>query len=130
MIRRPPRSTLFPYTTLFRSGYAADFPPLMERVAPGLKQRRIRVVTNAGGLNPSACAREVLRRAPGLKVAIVEGDEVTARIGEFLAKGHPLNNIDTGEPIDKIRDRVLSANAYLGAFPLAQALTAGADVVI
>ena len=111
-------------------GYAADFPPLMERVAPGLKQRRIRVVTNAGGLNPSACAREVLRRAPGLKVAIVEGDEVTARIGEFLAKGHPLNNIDTGEPIDKIRDRVLSANAYLGAFPLAQALTAGADVVI
>jgi len=111
-------------------GYAADFPPLMERLAPELRQRSIRVVTNAGGLNPRACAREVLRRAPGLKIAIVEGDDVTARIGEFLAKGHPLNNIDTGEPIGQIRDRILSANAYLGAFPLAQALTAGAGVVI
>ena len=111
-------------------GYAADFPPLMERLAPEMRQRSIRVVTNAGGLNPRACAREVLRRAPGLKIAIVEGDDVTARIGEFLAKGHPLNNIDTGEPIGQIRDRILSANAYLGAFPLAQALTAGAGVVI
>jgi len=111
-------------------GFAADFPPLMERLAPSLKQKRIRVVTNAGGLNPAACAREVLRRAPGLKVAIVTGDAVTARIGEFLAKGHPLKNIDTGEPIATIQGRILSANAYLGAFPLAQALAAGADVVI
>ena len=111
-------------------GYAADFPPLMERLAPQLKQKGIRVVTNAGGLNPGACAREVLRRAPGLKVAIVEGDAVTARIDEFLAKGYRLNNIDTGEPLDNVRDRILSANAYLGAFPLARALTAGADVAI
>jgi hypothetical protein len=111
-------------------GYAADFPPLIERLAPRLKQNRIRVVSNAGGLNPCACAREVLRRAPGLKVAIVQGDEVTARIGEFLAKGYRLNNMDTGEPIDNVRDRILGANAYLGAFPLAQALTEGADVVI
>jgi len=81
-------------------------------------------------LNPGACAREVRRRAPGLKVAIVEGDEVTARIDEFLAKGYRLNHIDTGEPLDNVRDRILSANAYLGAFPLAQALTAGADVAI
>ncbi|MGA2119853.1 MAG: acyclic terpene utilization AtuA family protein [Bryobacteraceae bacterium] len=111
-------------------GYAADFPPLMEREAPRLKQKRVRVVTNAGGLNPRACAREVLRRAPGLKVAIVEGDAVAGRIDEFLAKGYPLNSIDTGEPIAKIQDRILSANAYLGALPLAQALAAGADVVI
>ena len=112
-------------------GYASDFPPLIERLAPALRrQRRIRVVTNAGGLNPRACAREVLRRAPGLKVAIVQGDDVTARIGEFLAKGYALNNLDTGEPIEPIRGRILSANAYLGAFPLAEALAAGADVVI
>lgn len=111
-------------------GYAADFPPLMERLAPELKRKKIRVVTNAGGLAPAACAREVLRRAPGLKLAIVRGDDVTKRIGDFLAKGHPLNNIDTGEPIGTIRDRILSANAYLGAFPLADALAAGADVVI
>jgi len=111
-------------------GYAADFPPLLGRLAPALRQKRIRVVTNAGGLNPRACAREVLRRAPGLKVAIVHGDNVTARIGDFLAKGYPLQNIDTGEPISAIQARILSANAYLGAFPLADALAAGADVVI
>lgn len=111
-------------------GFAADFPPLMERLATRLKERRIRVVTNAGGLNASACAREVLRRAPGLRVAIVQGDAVTERIGEFLAKGHELKNIDTGEPIERIQGRILSANAYLGAFPIAQALASGADVVI
>jgi len=111
-------------------GFATDFPPLIGRLAPALRQKRIRVVSNAGGLNPGACAREVLRRAPGLKVAIVKGDNVTARIGEFVAKGHALENIYTGETIGKIADRILSANAYLGAFPLAQALAAGADVVI
>ena len=60
----------------------------------------------------------------------MQGDAVNGRIGEFLAKGHSLNNIDTGEPIEKIQDRILSANAYLGAFPLAQALAAGAEVVV
>jgi Acyclic terpene utilisation family protein AtuA len=111
-------------------GYARDFPPLIGRIAKKLKERGIKVVANAGGVHPVACAQAVLKAAPGLKIAVVLGDDVLPRIDEFLAKGHQLRNIDTGEPLATIRDRILSANAYIGAFPLAEALATGADVVI
>ncbi len=111
-------------------GYARDFPALVARIAPKLRERRIRVLANAGGLNPVACAREVRRLAPGVKVTAVLGDDVTDRIDEFLGKGYPMTNMDTGEPLSAIRGRILSANAYLGAFPLAEALATGADMVV
>jgi hypothetical protein len=111
-------------------GYARDFPPLIGSLAGKLKQRRIKVLANAGGVNPVACAHAVLKAAPGLRVAVVRGDDVLDRIPEFLAKGHELRNIDTGAPVATIRERILSANAYIGAFPLAEALATGADVVI
>ena len=111
-------------------GYARDFPPLMARIASQIRERGVTVITNAGGVNPVACAREVLRLAPGLKVAVVLGDDVYSRIDEFLAKGYPMLDMDTGQPIAEIRHRILSANAYIGAFPLAEALATGANVVI
>ncbi len=94
-------------------GYARDFPPLMARLAGDLEERGVRVIANAGGVNPLACAREVRRAAPGLKVAAVLGDDVLGRIDVSAVPGP-----------------VLSANAYLGAFPIAEALATGADVVI
>ncbi len=111
-------------------GYARDFPPLIARLARQLKDRRVRVLANAGGVNVEACAREVRRLAPALKIAVVHGDDIFARLGELIAKGHPFLNMDTGEPLEPVRSRVLSANAYLGAYPLASALDMGADVVI
>jgi len=111
-------------------GYARDFPPLVARIAPRLRERGIKVIANAGGVNPAACAREVMRVAPGLKVAVVTGDDVYPRLDEFLAKGYEMRDMDTGEPLAKIRSAILSANAYIGAFPLAEALATGADVVI
>lgn len=111
-------------------GYARDFPPLVARLEPLLGERKVKVIANAGGVNPVACAREVRRLAPSLKVAVVLGDDVLGRIDEFLSKGYEMRNLDTGEPLEAIRGRILSANAYLGAFPLAQALADGADVVI
>jgi len=111
-------------------GYARDFPPLIGRLAKKLKDRNIKVVANAGGVNPSACAHAVLKAAPGLKVAVVHGDNVFDRIDEFLAKGYQMRDMDTGHPLSSIRDRILSANAYIGAFPLAEALDTGADIVI
>jgi hypothetical protein len=72
----------------------------------------------------------VLAAAPGLKVAVVTGDDILPRIDELLAKGHKMSDMDTGKPLAGIRDRILSANAYIGAFPLAEALATGADVVI
>ena len=111
-------------------GYARDFPPLIGRLAKRLKERNIKVVANAGGVNPVACAKAVLAAAPGLKVAVVLGDDVYSRIDEFLAKGYSMRDMDTSEPISTIRDRIQSANAYIGAFPLAEALETGADIVI
>ena len=111
-------------------GYARDFPPLIARIANRVAERGIKVIANAGGVNPLACAREVRRLAPSLKVAVVQGDDVLARLDDFTARGFPLRSMDTGEPLSAIRDKILSANAYIGAFPLVEALATGAQVII
>src|SRR5438874_11494616 len=111
-------------------GYARDFPPLIGRIARQMTERNVRVIANAGGVNPQACARAVLKAAPGLKVAVVSGDDICPRLDELIAKGHGLRDMDTGQPLSTIRSRVLSANVYIGAFPLAEALATGAQVVI
>jgi hypothetical protein len=117
-------------------GYAKDFVPLMERLLPDLVERGIRVTSNAGGVNPRACADEVVERAQELglggkvRVGVVTGDDILDRIGELTARGHQLANLDTGEPLEAVRDRVQSANVYLGAQPVVEALERGAQVVI
>lgn len=111
-------------------GYARDFPPLIARIERLLRERDVKVIANAGGVNPIECAREIRRVAPSLKVAVVVGDDVLARLDEFLACGHEMRNLDTGALLSTIRGRIESANAYIGAFPLAEALATGADVVV
>lgn len=117
-------------------GYAKDFIPLMERLLPILVERKIKVTANAGGVNPRACAAAVadlarrLGLAGKLKIGVVTGDDLLDRLDGLLARGHELRNLDTGRPLRAVRDRVLSANAYLGAWPIVKALRDGADVVI
>lgn len=111
-------------------GYARDFPPLMARLERRLKEKHVRVVANAGGVNPVACAREVRRLAPSLTVAVVLGDDLLPRLDALAASGCEFRNLDTNEPLSLVRDRVQSANAYLGAFALANALATGADLVV
>ncbi len=116
-------------------GYARDFIGAMQSIFPAVDQG-VRVVANAGGVNPAACARAVIdaaRRATlkgGLRVGVVTGDDLLPRLDALLEGGHPLANMDTGAPLSAIRDRVLSANAYIGAPPIMEALGAGAQVVI
>src|SRR5579884_1195510 len=83
-------------------GYAKDFPQLIGRLAGKIRERGIRVVANAGGVNPAACARAVLAAAPGLRVAVVSGDDVFPRLDEFAAKGYELRDMDTRQPISTI----------------------------
>jgi len=117
-------------------GYAKDFVPLMQRLLPLLAQRRIKVTSNAGGVNPRACAEAVAAAARGLglsgklTIGVVTGDELLGRLDELLAGGQALRNLDTERPLSDVRDRVLSANAYLGAGPVVEALRRGADIVI
>lgn len=118
------------------SGYARDFVPLIANLAPDLVDRGIRVVSNAGGVNPYGCRRALfealqsVRTARPLRVAVVTGDDLTGRLDALLAQGHELRNMETGEPLAMIRDRVQSANAYIGAAPIVEALRRDADVVI
>jgi len=117
-------------------GYAGDFVTLMERLLPLLVQRRFGVIANAGGVNPRACAQAVAEAARRLglggkvRIGLVTGDDLLGRLDDLLARGHELRNLDTGRPLRDVRDRVLAANAYLGAWPIVEALQSGADVVI
>jgi len=115
-------------------GWAHTFLTQMEEVLGTCVDRGIKVVTNAGGLNPSALADQVrvLADRLGLAVAVahVEGDDLLPRIGELAAAGHPLAHLDTGAALADAEGTVVSANAYLGAWPIVEALSSGADVVV
>jgi hypothetical protein len=117
-------------------GYARDFIGAVESVLPAIADRDVRVIANAGGVNPPACAEAVRTAAEkaGLRdrlhVGVVTGDDLLPRLDELLARGHELRNMDTGEPLASVRDRVLSANAYIGSVPIVEALERGANVVI
>ncbi len=117
------------------TGYATDFLRMLDRTLPELWAKKIKVVANAGGVNPQACRQAVLALAHkkgirGLKVGIIEGDDILARLPTLLAEGHPLANMDTGAPLSDVLDRVSSANVYIGAQAVADCLAAGADIVI
>ena len=119
-----------------RLGYARDFPPLIERLLPTLVKRGIRVISNAGGVNPHACADAVVAAARKLglagkvRVGVVSGDDLMLRLDDLVRRGQALNNLDTGRPLTDVRPRVRSANAYLGARPVVEALQQGAQIVI
>jgi len=118
------------------AGYARDFVPLIERILPALVSKRIRVTSNAGGVNPRGCAEAVLAVARKLgfagkvNVGLVSGDDILPRLDELIARGHELRDMDSGRPLSDIRDKVLSANAYLGMAPIVTALEQGADIVV
>ncbi|HEX7941112.1 MAG TPA: acyclic terpene utilization AtuA family protein [Gemmatimonadaceae bacterium] len=117
-------------------GYARDFNGAMESVLPAVVDRGVRVVANAGGVNPVACARAVLDVAAGrgasgkLRIGVVTGDDLLPHLDALIEKGHPLANMESGEPLATVRDRVLSANAYIGSVPIVEALARGANVVV
>ncbi|MFI5214267.1 MAG: acyclic terpene utilization AtuA family protein, partial [Gemmatimonadales bacterium] len=119
-----------------RAGYARDVVPLLTRILPRLVERNIRVTTNAGGVNPDACAAAVAEaaRALGLggklRIGVVSGDDILGRLDDLLARGVTLADMDTGRPLSDVRGDVLSANAYLGAWPVVDALRQGAQIVI
>jgi len=119
-----------------KAGYARDFVPLMKQILPACVERDIRVTANAGGVNVAGCAAAVrdaareLGLAGKLKIGIVTGDDILDQIDDLLARGIELRNMDTDEPLQSVRDRIQSANVYLGAAPIVEALNRGARVVI
>ncbi|MES2979101.1 MAG: acyclic terpene utilization AtuA family protein [Pseudomonadota bacterium] len=111
------------------AGYAPDFVRIIASLGSELQARGIKVISNAGGVNPRACAealaRELSTQGITLKIAVVEGDDLMPLAEEFRASG-------VREMFSQVQfpERLLSINAYLGAQPIAAALNAGADIVI
>ena len=116
------------------AGYARDFVTQVEPLLQEILKRRIRIITNAGGVNPQGCADALFemaaRRGLPLKVAVVGGDDLKGRIEELRERGISLSNMETGEELGEYRDKILSANAYFGAMPVVEALEESPDIVL
>ena len=116
-------------------GYATDVVTVISDILPLLVSHDTKVVTNAGGLNPLGCATAIAKVvaeagfAEKIRIAVVDGDDLMPRLQEVAAEV-PFTNLDDGRAFADIRDRVMSANAYLGARPIRAALDLGADIVI
>ncbi len=117
------------------AGYATDFIRMLDRLLPEIVEKGVTVIANAGGVNPQACVEAVLEVAArhgckGLKVGRIEGDDILDRLDELRASGEELRNMDDGEALDAIRDRISSANVYLGAAPIVECLRRGAQIIV
>jgi hypothetical protein len=115
-------------------GYARDVVPMLLRLWPLMRERGVRFVCNAGGLNPHGAAQAVLAAfaAKGFtaRVAVVTGDDVLPQLLDAATPASERAHLFTGEQVASVRERLVFANAYLGAAPIVQALDAGADIVI
>jgi len=116
-------------------GYARDLVPLLVELLPRIKAGRLKVITNGGGANPLGCRDALFAAARqagigGFSVGVVVGDDLLPRMSELLAAGTPLANMETGQDAGVLGDRLISANVYFGAEPIAEALRQGAQIVI
>lgn len=118
------------------AGYAHDFLPVLKSLVPALMtQSKLKIVTNAGGMNPASCASaaaKILNEAGlgDVRIGVVSGDDLLPRLDELRAAGCDFDNLDDGRPLSDLNQPVVSANAYVGAKPIADALDAGARIVI
>jgi hypothetical protein len=118
------------------AGYAHDILPVMRSLVPALKaQPKLKIVTNAGGMNPASCAKAVaaILAEAGLgdvSIGVVSGDDLLPQLSTLQQAGCRFENLDDGRPLADLKQPIVSANAYLGAKPIAEALAAGARIVI
>ncbi|APJ03640.1 acyclic terpene utilization AtuA family protein [Silvanigrella aquatica] len=117
-----------------QAGYARDFIFALEPVLEECLKRKIKIITNAGGVNPRACAEALFSLARkknlNLKVAVIDGDDIYTAIPQLRNSGIDFKNMETGENFEKYADKVLCANTYFGAMPVAESLKNEPDIVL
>ncbi|MEO8574584.1 MAG: acyclic terpene utilization AtuA family protein [Pyrinomonadaceae bacterium] len=119
-----------------QAGYAKDFIALMREILPDCVEKNIKVLSNAGGVNVAGCADAIKTVAGELglmgkvKIGVITGDDILGQLDEFADQGVEITNMETGEPLSEIRDKVQSANVYLGAAGLVEALDKGAQIIV
>ena len=116
-------------------GYATDFVQMCKRVLPVCREKGIKIVANAGGVNPTACRdalADVIRELgiTGMKIGIVEGDDILSELPSLIAGGEKFLNMDNGQELEPHLGAVRTANVYIGAESIVEALKQGADIVI
>jgi hypothetical protein len=117
------------------AGYAKDLIGYIDQILPLCVERKIKIITNGGGANPEACADAIVHLAEkkgitGLTIGIVSGDDILPRVDALREEGHALANMESGEELEPVKQRILSANVYFGAWPIVEALGLGADIVV
>jgi hypothetical protein len=118
-----------------QAGYARDFIGLMDEIARESYEKKIRILTNAGGVNIPACVEELRKLAErknlhGYKIGYVTGDDMLAQIPEMLRQGIEFKNMDDVGDFKDIQDKIVNANVYFGHEPIVDCLEEGADVVV
>lgn len=116
-------------------GYALDFVNVIAQILPDIAEGKVKVMSNAGGVNPRACVAAIHAVAAskgitGLKIAVVDGDDILSNLDALLNAGHPLTHMETGEQAEAKKNSFLSANVYFGAKPMVEALAKGAQIVV
>ncbi len=115
-------------------GYVTDFVNQILDNAEIIAEKKVKIISNAGGINPYECARKIAsglkEKNIDLKICIVDGDNIHDKIQDLYPNLTKFKNLETGEDFETIKDRVESANVYLGVQPIATALEQGADIII
>ena len=115
-------------------GYVGTFLKQVKEIAQTCKAKNIKIVTNAGGLNPKSMANEIekilLAQSVDMKVAYIDGDDLVPRMEELNNAGEEFKNLDRGQSLSDSGYATLTANAYLGAWGIKEALDNGADIVV
>ncbi len=115
-------------------GYAVDFLDQLEECLPLIVKKKVRVISNAGGINPIGMGRKIVEMAKAMglhiKVGIVYGDDIVNQLYELTAAGEKFTNMETGEDFFEVRSHITSANIYLGAEPVVKALDAGCQIIV
>ena len=112
-------------------GYAYDFVDFIEKTMTPILDKNIKIITNAGGVNPHKCAEEIKKRTSGkMKIAVLEGDNIIEQINDYINSRISFDNLDNGNSIDEIQDSICSANIYIDSFIVAEALKENPNIVL
>jgi len=116
------------------AGYAHDFIDLVGRILPKIQNDELKVITNAGGVNPNSCRDELLKLSKStgnpIKIGVIQGDDIFPTLADLRKKGVTFQNMDTGNSFDSILDKIYSANVYINSSTIAEALEKGAQIVL
>ena len=115
-------------------GYVGTFLKQIKEVAKDCKEKNIKIVSNAGGLNPKSMANEIKKildeQSIDMKIAYIDGDNLLPRMDELSIEGETFQNIDKQISLNESGYSTLTANAYLGAWGIKEALDNEADIVV